>query len=156
MTFDKKGNLYPYQKTMLTLSNFQDVFVREFSESKTRLPLFLNLCQYRNDLFGELNCFFPQWIGGSFVTQKQHPSDIDIANLIPFDDTLDLTIERIIPYFTIGGSHETYGIDGHLIPIYGDSDIRYENTQLRLAYFMEWFGHDRNDYPKGFIEILEP
>lgn len=30
---------------------------------------------------------------------------------------------------------------------------RFENTEVRMAYFKEWFGHDRTKNPKGFIEL---
>jgi hypothetical protein len=60
-----------------------------------------------------------------------------------------------LPYLTVGGSIETYQIDAHLIPIYEQHDPRFENTALRINYFKRWFGHDRNEHPKGFIEIYE-
>ena len=53
----------------------------------------------------------------------------------------------------MGDSIESYGIDGHLIPVYESDDERFENTKLRLRYFSDWFGSDRNSNRKGFIEI---
>lgn len=55
-------------------------------------------------------------------------------------------------FLNIGESLENYGVDGHLIPVYLPGDERFENTLLRLKYFREWFGHDREGNRKGFIE----
>lgn len=154
--FDDQGNLFPYQKSNLKISECWDLFVNNFPASQTRQTLFDNLLRYRSAIFSELNQNFTQWINGSFATQKLNPNDIDIANLIPYNDALDSKIETVLPYFTVGSSLETYQMDAHLIPVYDQTDPRFENTKLRLAYFEHWFGHDRNDNPKGFIEINEP
>ena len=154
--FDDHGNLFPYQKSKLKINDCLDLFVSDFPASQTRQTLFDNLLRYRSAIFSELNQNFKQWINGSFTTQKLNPNDIDLANLIPYSDALDSKIETILPYFTVGGSLEMYQMDAHLIPVYDETDPRFENTKLRLAYFEHWFGHDRNDRPKGFIEINEP
>ena len=114
--FDNHGNLFPYQRNRLNISDCAGLFVRNFPNSQTRKGLFDNLSMYRFDIFRELNQFFTQWINGSFATQKLNPNDIDVANLITYSDTLDSTIEIILPFFTVGGSLETYQIDAHLIP----------------------------------------
>ena len=111
--------------------------------------------EYQKAIFSAIGQPFRQWINGSFVTQKQNPNDIDLANLIPYDDSLDARIEQLLPYFTVGGSVEIYQIDAHLIPVYPEFDPRFENTKLRMNYFERWFGQDRNENPKGFIEINE-
>jgi hypothetical protein len=53
----------------------------------------------------------------------------------------------------VGGSGERYLIDGHLIPIYDEKDVRHENTLLRMEYFKNLFGEDREGNPKGFVEL---
>ena len=153
--FDSNGNLIPYDKLKFDLEILKQTFVNDFPSSSTRQQLFEGLNRYRNEFFEEVNSNFIQWIGGSFVTKKLDPLDIDLANLIPFNEKMDLDIERLIPFLTVGGSVDVYGIDGYLIPIYESGDERFENTQLRLKYFNDWFGHDRNDNQKGFVEIKE-
>lgn len=154
--FDSLGNLFPYQRSECKINDCVNLLVNNFPASQTRQILFDNLLKYRAAIFSELNQTFAQWLNGSFTTQKLNPNDIDLANLIPYNDALDATIESLLPFFTVGGSLETYQVDAHLIPIYSETDPRFENTKLRLAYFEHWFGHDRNDNPKGFIEINEP
>lgn len=156
VTFDTFGNLCPHDVISCDLNKCQKVFVYAFPDSNTRPLLFESYIAYRKAIFSVIGYAFKQWINGSFVTQKQNPNDVDLANLIPYNDSLDAQIEQILPYFTVGGSIETYQIDAHLIPVYQKSDPRFENTELRISYFKRWFGHDRNDNPKGFIEINEP
>lgn len=153
VNFDSNGNLSPYDKLEFNLIKLKETFVNDFPSSSTRQQLFEGLNRYRDELFNEINLKIIQWLGGSFITKKLDPLDIDLANLIPFNDKMDLNIERLIPFMTVGGSVDIYGIDGYLIPIYMSGDERFENTQLRLKYFSDWFGHDRNDNQKGFVEI---
>ncbi|WP_439585576.1 DUF6932 family protein [Dyadobacter bucti] len=153
--FDSNGNLAPFEKLSFELSAVRDFFVTAFPSSSTRQQLFNGLNRYRGDIAREIDGILSQWIGGSFVTQKLDPADIDIANLIQYDIKSEFEIEKLMPFLTIGGSAEKYGVDAHLIPVYPLGDERYENTLLRLKYFNEWFGHDRNGNPKGFIEIKE-
>jgi len=155
VTFDNFGNLYPHNIISCNLKKCNELFVYEFPNSNTRLALFESYIAYRKAIFSVVGQPFKQWVNGSFITQKQNPNDIDLANLIPYNDELDARIEQILPYFTVGGSIEIYQIDAHLIPIYSESDLRFENTQLRMDYFKRWFGQDRNENPKGFIEINE-
>ena len=156
LDFDDRGNITPYQTVELNLGDCYGAFVQNFVLSLTRRDLYENLVQYRLDVFESVGATFPQWLDGSFVTQKSDPEDIDLVNLIPFDTTLDHKIESLLPYFTVGGSLEKYKIDAHLIPVYPKSDPRAENMELRKTYFKRWFGHDREGHPKGFITITEP
>lgn len=153
--FDSNGNLFPFEKLNFDLNTVRDLFVTTFPSSSTRQQLFDGLNRYRNDIFLEIEGIMAQWIGGSFVTQKPDPADIDVANLIQYTRASEYETEKLIPFLAIGGSVEKYGIDAHLIPVYPFGDERFENTLLRLKYFNEWFGHDRNGNPKGFIEIKE-
>ncbi len=112
----------------------------EFPDSNTRPLLFESYIAYRKAIFGTI-C---------------QPYDIELANLIHYDDSLDAQIEQLLPYLTVGRSIETYQIDAHLIPIHHKYNLRLKNAELRISYFKRWFDHDRNEHPKGFIEINEP
>ncbi len=69
--------------------------------------------------------------------------------LIPYDDQ----IEAIMRFLTVGGSLEVYRVDGHLIPVYEQTDERYATTMARISYFRKWFGQDRNGNPKGILRL---
>jgi len=75
--------------------------------------------------------------------------------LIEFDEELDHNVESILPYLLIGGSRDSYRVDGHLIAVYPITDERYELiTVPSMAYWQTFFMNDRQDNPRGFIELI--
>ena len=149
MIFDNQGNLFPYE---LVRSDIP-LIAEHLGGTNRRNRLLTLFTQYVGELSGTLNCSFEQLVGGSFVNCKAQPNDIDVANLIVLPDPDDTLIESIMPFLTLGGSLETFSVDGHLIPVYQESDERYTNTVARIAYFRKWFGIDRNDQPRGILHL---
>ena len=149
MTFDDKGNLFPYELLRSDITSIAE----HLSGNSRRNRLLTLFSQYVNELSTTLACSFEQLVGGSFVNCKAQPNDIDVANLIILPDPDDELIEAIMPFLTLGGSLETFRVDGHLIPVYHKSDERYANTVARIAYFRKWFGADRNDQPRGILHL---
>lgn len=153
MTFDERGNPTPYDIIQFTLAGVVSNFSGTSELNLYRNSLFTDYKRYHDDLRTALRTDFQQWLGGSFISKKAKPSDVDVANLIPYSDALNERLDELMPFFLIGGSNEGYRVDGHLIPMYTKTDPRSANTIERLAYFRHWFGHDREDHPKGIIEI---
>ncbi|MCY7360013.1 MAG: hypothetical protein LH609_21690 [Rudanella sp.] len=149
MTFDDQGNLFPYELLRSDISSIAE----HLGGTSTRNRLLTLFSQYVNELSDTLNCSFEQLVGGSFVNCKAQPNDIDVANLVALPDPEDEVIDAIMPFLTLGGSLETFSVDGHLIPVYDKSDERYANTVARIAYFRKWFGIDRNDQPRGILHL---
>lgn len=153
MTFDGRGNPMPYDIIQLTLAEVEASFSGIAESNLLRQLLFTNYKRYNNDLRGVLGVDFQQWLGGSFISKEADPSDVDVVNLIPYSDALNERLDELRPFFLVGGSNDTYRVDGHLIPVYNETDPRSTNTIERLAYFRHWFGHDRADHPKGIVEV---
>ncbi len=151
MQFDEHGNLTPYEPIPVKQTEIQNELVRSFPLSMTRDNLFDSFVRYNEELGAALKNEFRQWVDGSFVTIKQNPADVDIANFIA-NDRFDVNADALMPFFTVGGSLETWSVDAHLIPVYSESDERYENTLARIRYFRKWFGRDKMNRPKGFLE----
>lgn len=152
MNFDDQGNLFPYE----IISTTPTQMAESLTDSAKRRELFNLFTAYSRDLQFVLNSPFDQLVGGSFVSRLPEPNDIDVANLIALPDPDDDLIEAIMPFLLIGGSMDTYQIDGHLIPVYAPDDERYANTIARIAYFRRWFGFDRHDFPRGILIIQRP
>lgn len=152
--FDQYGNLVPPRRLSLTSEQVELLFVNEFSDSKQRRMLWLEFGRYRQELHLFLQMTIQQWLGGSFISQKLEPNDIDVVNLIPFTERLDREIDLLMAFLLIGGSKEEYGVDGHFVAIYPESNERYGAIPLpSLMYWQTWLGHDRNENPRGFIEM---
>ena len=79
------------------------------------------------------------FLDGSFVTDKEIPGDIDAILVIP-DDLNTASPEAGVLY---------------------EADIRFsvdlfivlERNTNWLLRWLEFFGHDRNDEPKGLVEV---
>lgn len=151
LTFDGRGNLFPYETTDCNYERMAELF----AHSAIRRSLFNHYATYSEELLGVVSAPFEQLIGGRFVTQKIDPNDVGVANLIALDDPDDEQIQAIIPFMTLGGSLESFSVDGHLIPVYSPDDERYTNPIGRIEYFQKWFGFDRNDFPRGIIRIQQ-
>ncbi len=153
LRFDTNGNLTPPQIFRITLPLLEELFVDRIGGEK-RKELFRHYTRYINDLRNVLSDDFKQWIGGSFISIKSQPNDIDIVNLIKFDDNTELLIEKLLPFFLIGGAKDNYCVDGHLLAIYAENDERYHSiTEPVRRYWNNWLGKDREDNVRGFIEL---
>ena len=82
LTFDIRGNLMPYEKVRLTLSEFEELFVHSFDKQSTRYEIFENYSKFISDFKKEITPHFIQWVNGSFVSNKKNPNDIDFVTLI--------------------------------------------------------------------------
>jgi hypothetical protein len=155
--FDINGNLTPPKIFLITPSLLKEHFVSALG-GKKREELFRNYTRYYSDLSDILFSGFGHWIGGSFISIKSEPDDIDIVNLINFDDNTELLIDQLLPFFLIGGSKDNYLIDGHLLAIYAENDERYQLiTEPVRKYWKDWLGKDKKDNARGFVElIIEP
>ena len=164
MYFDQFGNLTPYERIDLTLQQAENEFVTSFApQNDVRKRLWLNLAVYNSRLRILFNVGWAQWIGGSFVTAKPAPGDLDLVNLIEYSDLLN---ERLSENFSEGeflfcmnagqksGSWHELKIDGYLIPVYPETHPSHKRYQKELAYWTKVFGQEENsDRTKGFISL---
>jgi hypothetical protein len=153
ITFDIYGNPQPNGVLKLSYNNFKDIFVLDFDDSKTRLTISKNYEKYLADFKKEVKIDFKNWIGGSFISTKMNPNDIDVVNIFQYTDEINKNTQVLIKFLTYGNSLENYMVDGYLMPIYPINDPRYSLTTDALEYWSEWLGHDKENRPKAVIEI---
>ena len=79
------------------------------------------------------------FLDGSFVTDKEIPGDIDAILVIP-DDLNTASPEAGVLY----EADIRFSVDLFI--------VRERNTNWLLRW-LEFFGHDRNDEPKGLVEV---
>lgn len=152
--FDKNGNVEPYEAISASLRELNETFVAGFEKSVTRPTLFEGYGRYIDALEATLSDDFQQWVGGSFISAKLNPNDIDVVNLVAFDEKMDAKLATLMPFLLIGGSLETFGVDGHLLAIYPPSDERFTTiTEPVRSYWQNWLSHDRDNNPRGFLEL---
>ncbi len=149
ISFDDNGNIIPVGINFLSIEDFRSFFVF----TTTRDEIFKYFLQYTSDFQKELVKEFSQWIGGSFTTRKENPSDIDLVNIVTYSDELNKKQSVLLKFLTTGGSKIVYKVDGYFIPIYPDNDPRYHITVSWMNYWKNFFGHDRFNNPRGIVEI---
>lgn len=156
--FDPKGNLTPYLVYRMEAEAFCEAFVTRFETSATRAKLYANYLRYREEFRADLGRDFRQWVGGSFVTRKLNPTDIDLVNIVPRTDVVDGKLNRLVPYMTLGGSKDQYGIDGFFISLEGATGpgVLSHLNHPELDYWQKLLGTDRQGNPKGIIELYVP
>jgi hypothetical protein len=84
MEFDAFGHLIPYEVIETDLATFEAVFVTAFPGSMARRTIFEAYLDYLARLKGAFGVGFQQWIGGSFVTLKPEPADLDVVTFLDF------------------------------------------------------------------------
>lgn len=90
---------------------------------------------------------FIQWVDGSFISQKQNPNDIDIVTFfeIEFYQKNFSKLDSLRDKFP--------NLDLFFRGIYPQNHEYYNISQLEMYYWYDLFGWDREDKPKGFIEL---
>lgn len=83
-TFDKNGNIIPYDLHQISISELEEEFVNPFPNSTTRKDIYDGHSNYIIELVNVLESNFSQWLDGSFVTKKLNPNDIDVVNFVHF------------------------------------------------------------------------
>lgn len=150
--FDSNGNLIPHKVIPFTIDECKDSFVDDFSISTTRDLNWRKYLLYLNDLQNYLLDPFKQWIDGSFSTNKVNPNDIDLVNFIVYSN-----FNPDLKMFDMNQSghypKHAYNIDGYNLLIFPDGHPYYANMQDRMNYWRNWFGTDRQNNPKGIIEV---
>jgi hypothetical protein len=152
INFDEKGNPTPYGIIETNISSLKGKYVDEFPSSITRRLIFNEYSGYIVYFFNALNNSWIQWINGSFTTNKENPNDIDLVNLVKVDNKFILNPNKKL--FNNPNSEEEYLVHSSFIPIYDSNDLRYsEVTEYLLNYWKKWFGQDKENKPKGIIQI---
>ncbi|GAB3944505.1 hypothetical protein GCM10028805_12120 [Spirosoma harenae] len=61
-----------------------------------------------------------------------------------------------MPFLVIGGSRDTYRVNGRLIAVYPQTDERFELiTVPSIAYWRSFLMKDRQDNPRGIVERID-
>lgn len=155
-SFDQNGNLIPYTFVSLKLAEINRDFVISFPASTTHFSLYTHFVSYTSALKELVAQSIHQWLGGSFISAKSDPNDIDCVNLIEFNEKLEQNVDLLMPFLLIGGSHDTYYVDGHLIAIYPPNDERYEAiTVPSMTYWQLFLMNDKQNNPRGIVELTD-
>jgi hypothetical protein len=149
LSFDKHGNLVPYEISIINFETFQQFFVAQFEDSIARGILCELYVDFVKDFSAEFTPEFVHWIGGSFVTNKLSPNDIDVITLAEVAGTFDPNDPVLKRFTTKGYSKQNYAVDSYIVPVYDTNDLKYFITKQAVIYWKNWLSHDRANRKKG-------
>lgn len=121
-------------------------FLKGFPNSKTRKSLVDGLNLYVTHL-ANIGAPIELWIDGSFTTNKEDPSDIDLVIFSPASiiNSLPPKKQQLFQNLTDRASMKSaFGCDVLFCPT--------EDLNLR-SYWRGWYGFDRNEQPKGMARV---
>lgn len=151
--FDPNGNLPPgcYKPK---LKEFEEHFVDNFPDSSSRPDIYEGYIDFSILLCEEMPSATKQIVNGSFTTNKNEPEDIDM--IIVFDSDLLTHNEKNKCPFLMNNTSIMQGYRCHSFPLvkYPKSKEELYNKYLeKKAYWMDCWGSDRDNNPKGLIDI---
>lgn len=136
----------------------QDNLVNYFRpNNQRRKEVFQGYLALCNDLI-LLGISSIQWIGGSFVSAKAEPGDIDLSNIVSISclDSLlenNLVTEDALKSMFFGDAYSKpkYKCDSYLIPKVPLDHPDYNYYKDRLHYWETLWSYDREKKPKGIV-----
>jgi hypothetical protein len=139
----------------MTAPQIEAAFVKAFPHSTTRCSVFAGYEKHSTDLQA-IVAMYGQFINGSFVTNKNDPSDVDTVVFIDADTVDALPADDQAKLFALlsgPATKATHMCDAYFCPIYPMGHAGYESFRANRKYWMGEFGFDRTDKPKGIVTV---
>ncbi|NVK66087.1 MAG: hypothetical protein HWE22_15965 [Flavobacteriales bacterium] len=153
LEFDENGFLIPYDIIEVSFSCFQNEFIQKVNSNK-RLELFQDFSHFLEFTSRFISQDFKLWIGGSFVTKKENPSDVDVLlflNQVEFDNhQSNGNLE-----FLHRASKSMFNVDLYILPVLSSQDEEYISIQNSIENWKKRFIQYSPNVPKrGFVSIV--
>jgi hypothetical protein len=154
--FDSNGNLPP-GLIPTSIKELKKHCVLDFGESSTRNEIFNGYTKYCREMI-VLEVAIKQWLGGSFITNKINPNDIDFVTHIDGNkaDELDEMGQQI--FINLHDRKKTKSeylcdvFDPILVYPEEQSDL-FEFAVNQMKFWLKYLGRDRNKNLKGIIDV---
>ena len=156
MDFNEAGHITPSGIHTLMLEDFEKIFVKLENENH-RQTLFASYQAYLSELRTIVTVPFFQLIGGSYVTRKVWPQDIDIVSFVPYifeqNDSLRQQLRLLFERYEFSRNKSELHTFFSLIP--DDSNPAKAKFETHYQYWIDTFGATigKNSEPKGIIKI---
>lgn len=95
-----------------------------------------------------------QWIGGSFVTNKEAPRDIDLVSICKPEELLQVPAElqdEFANWFEGSKTAERNCCDSYIVVVGHEEHPKSDKFKTIYEYWQHQFGHDDQGTPKGFV-----
>lgn len=154
MHFNSDGYL-PAGLHQSDLSEMKVHLVDGFPHSIRRPVVFDGYRRHTADL-QTIDVSISQFVGGSFVSAKDDPSDVDLLGMgdqAAVDALAPADRSRLFQLFQGPGSKATHECDAYFLASFPDTDPAFPHFRTQRKYWMGEFGFDRLDKPKGILKV---
>lgn len=151
--FDKYGNPSPYEIQNMRVSEFEETFAI-LPDKNCRGELFQGFQKYNKDFNVNSPSKWFQWIGGSFISKKEFPNDIDVVNFV--DEKAMKNADLYGGFWssdTPDSSKNIYKVDAYLEPLFPPEDPKHNITKIRMKYWQDLLEKDRDKRQKAIIQV---
>lgn len=165
--FDAHGNLPPRltpdqpghgpSALVGSLLEVRRRFVTEVQGSTRRAMIWDGWMRHRREVEA-CGVTYASIVGGSFLTSRFEPGDIDVCYLVEGGQVDQLTGPSradLLRLFDGSTAHGTHHCHAFMVPIYGLGHLRFFTMVERLNYWYNVMGVDRGGHAKAYIVITE-
>ncbi len=156
ISFTESGYITPSGIHTLTLSEFEQAFV-SIENRVHRRKLFASYQTYLSELSKIITEPFFQLIGGSYVTRKIWPQDIDIVTFVPyiFEENENLKQQLTLLFERYEFSQRKSGLHTFFSLIPDDQNPDRAKFESHYQYWIDTFSSTigKNFEPKGLVKI---
>jgi len=155
ISLDAQTGYLPPGPHSATAGEIERVLVADFPASSTRRPLFDGwrvLCEAVETIVP----IDAQWIGGSFVSTKPDPADIDLVSHFdgPTVDALAPASKMLLRGLVAGRpSRDLHGYDSFQVLAYPNGHPARAEYEYAAAYWERFFSHDRDGNSRGYVVV---
>lgn len=151
--FDENGYL-PRGCYEPTIEEIEERFHKEFPDSNTRSNIFKGYVNYSIQVCDSIKAANKQLINGSFTTIKKNPSDIDLLLIID-SESFNIDENRILTRFLNNNFIlEMFNCHTFALMKYPKNKPElYKKYLKKKAYWLDCWGSDRVDTPKGLVKV---
>jgi len=125
--------------------------VARFPASKTRSDLY-DAWRTRRGWLAAILALDVEWVGGSFVTAKVNPTDLDVTTFVAGESWDQLPMDEQKRF---AGLIRSKACDGFLVAAYPAGHPAHERYRDLVAMWERHWGHDRDGNAMGFVEVTE-
>ncbi len=140
----------------VTTGEIKAGLVDSFPTSSARANVFEGYMRHTTDL-RKVPMMFDEFIGGSFVSSKDNPGDIDLLGMgdqATIDALPPDRQQEITRLFQGHLSKPEYKCDAYFLASFPETDPAFQAYRANRKYWMGEFGFDRQDKPKGILTIV--
>lgn len=145
---------HPYGMYNLTINEIEKIFSRNSSKRRKEI---MEIYKIHLNEIQNTGYYLDHWIGGSFITTKENPNDID--TLTEFDgEKVDENDDKKLIDDLINNSKEKTDNLCHSLRLYKyppqqkEDFKRYINQKRRIL--INLYGQDRKNIKKGIVHLI--